>query len=99
MKFLNLQQFLIEIPQGIDIRQLIDIEPIKQFLVPVLQILGGIVGLYILFMIISTIFNVRRTKRVFMTFGNTEKIKNKLEKIEEKIENLEVKINKILEKD
>ncbi len=102
MKFLNLQQQLlnnIEIPQGIDIKQLIDIEPIKQFLLPVLQILGGVVGLWIIFMIISTVLNIRRTKRVFLTYRTTEKIENKLEKIDEKIENLETKINKILEKD
>ena len=88
MEFLNLQQ----------LSEIVDIEAIKQFLLPVLRILGGVVGLWIIFMIVSTALNIKRTKRVFLTYKNTEKIENKLEKIEEKIENLETKIDKIFEK-
>ena len=90
----------MEPQKGIDaiIRQLTEIEVIREFLVPILQVLGGVVGLWIIFMIISTILNIRRTKRVFLTYKNTEKIENKLEKIEEKIEKLETKIDKIFEK-
>ncbi len=97
MKFLNLQQ-LLEIPQNIGLKQLIDIEALKEFFLPVLQILGGIAGLWIIFMIVSIILNIRRTRRVFMTYRNTEKIENKLGEIEQKIENLETKIDKISEK-
>ncbi len=81
------------------IEQLTEIPAIGQFLISILQILGGIVGLWIIFMIVSTILNVKRTKRVFLTYKNTEKIKNKLENIENRIENVEVKINKISEKE
>ena len=81
------------------IEQLTEIPAIGQFLISILQILGGIVGLWIIFMIVSTILNVKRTKRVFLTYKNTEKIKNKLENIENRIENIEVKINKISEKE
>ena len=81
------------------IKELIENPATAQFLTPILQILGGLAGLSIIFMIISVVLNVKRTKMVFLAYGNTEKIKNKLKEIENRIENIEVKINKISEKE
>jgi len=55
---------------------------------PIIQIIGGLLGLYIIYLIISYITSIIRNKRIKITYYNTKEIIKKLDKIEDKLDKI-----------
>ena len=72
----------------LNISDVINLEPIKNFLSTALTITAIILAIYVIFKIIGWARNYSRDKRIKLTFQNTEEIKSRLDKIEKKIDEI-----------
>jgi len=56
---------------------------------PILAIIGGLIGIYIIYLIINYISSYKKNRRIKITYKNSKKILEKLEAIEKKLDKLE----------
>lgn len=60
-----------------------------QTLKPFIAVLGGLIGIYIIYLIYTWLTSFLRNRRIRKTYENTKTILEKLAKIDKKINNLE----------